>query len=176
MRFLVSTVSPASQTVPAASSQKDKRSASAWQQGEQRAGAGSRLGHHLSLAPSRCSACSSCLLELHTVTPQHASSPVLGITLSKVKRTATIKVKIGSKVRTEGSYTEHGRCSQEEHIPWRDASGKGEVRTHHPSQDGSLWGVTSAASGTDLPKPLTGIHFRVSFSLINIEPLPLQSY
>lgn len=86
------------------------------------------------------------------------------------------KVKIGSKVRMEGSYTEHGRCIQEEHVPWGDASGKGEVRTHHPSQHGSLWGVTAAASGTDFPKPLTGIHLRVSFSLINTEPLPLQSY
>lgn len=147
MRFLLFTVSPASEAAPAASSQKDKRSASAanaWQQEEQGPGAGSRLRHHLSLAPSACSACPSCLLDLHTATPHILSS-------------ARDRFEQAEK---DWHNQDENREQGEPHRAWQVHSGgtcslrrclrKGRGEDTLSQSDGSVWGVISAVSGIDL--------------------------
>lgn len=53
--------------------------------------------------------------------------------------------------KAEESHTKQGRCIQKEHIPQGDASGKGEVRTHNPSQTKASGMAPLQLLGTDLP-------------------------
>lgn len=53
--------------------------------------------------------------------------------------------------KAEESHTKRGRCTQEEHTPQGYASGKGEVRTHNPSQTKASRVAPLLLLGTDLP-------------------------
>lgn len=134
-------VSPVSQMAPAASSQKDETSARATHSGsksrdrEQAAGWDTPSLRQQQAVRSVQAASWIFTLRLRSksglINPlfSYTSSLALGITMSKVKMVS----KGAGLAKAEESRTKQGRCTQEEHTPQGDASGKGEVGTHHPS-------------------------------------------